>query len=361
MPELELSDIEEGSPVPVTFYPDLSRVRGTSRFGWLKGLAEIGLVFLASGRIAKAAKASSAHRIFAFFGGDPWFLLVAMALAWRTGLHLDIYLVDDLEESCRLNRQPVMARWVRWIEPKVLRRANRVFVISPGYAELLRTKYGITAEWLPIPFREEKLAYQPYVPRSPDVREIVYLGAINSLYLGALRDFLEVAKVWNDEQNSFKIRILLLTYTPPDVAARQLSGLGNWEVRYKRSTEERRKTMERSWAVLLPCAFEEAVRTMVSTSFPSRLSECMRSGRPLLVYGPAYGSLPRYFVANDLPACVQSRGELKTALRGLDAIDSSELIVKYQSVLNRYHSREAIAARLQDSVRGQTGRRFESV
>jgi hypothetical protein len=361
LPQAELPGISEGSPAPVIFYPDLARFRGAARCGRLKSLVELGLFWLASRRIAKAIKASSAERIFAFFGGDAWFLLAVKIMATRTGLPLDVYLVDDLEESCRLNGQPFLARGARWLEPHILRRAERVFVISPGFAEHLRAKYGIPALWLPIPFCEEKVVYQPFVARSPDIREIVFFGAVNDLYVGALRDFLEVVTEWNDEGNPFKIKLLIMSYATPDFVTRQLSGMKNWELRHRWSTDECRRTMRDSWAVFLPYSFEESVRVMVSTSFPSRLSECMTAGRPLLVYGPPYATLPKYFLANGLPVCVQSRPELKAALRTMEQVDSAGLIAKYRAVLNRYHSRQAIAGRMAESVSAATTDRHEGL
>ncbi|HUD46895.1 MAG TPA: glycosyltransferase [Candidatus Baltobacteraceae bacterium] len=359
LPQVELSWISEASPAPVVFYPDLSRFHWAAHFGRLKSLVELGLFWLASRRVAKAIKATSAERMFAFFGGNAWFLLTVKIMARRTGLPLDVYLVDDLEESCRLNGQSFLARFARWLEPRVLRRANRVFVISPGFADHLRAKYGIHALWLPIPFREEKVVYQPFVPRSPDIREIVFFGAVNDLYVGALRDFLGVVTEWNDEGNPSKIKLLIMSYAEPDFVARQLSGMKNWELLYRRSTDECRRIMRDSWAVFLPYSFKESVRVMVGTSFPSRLSECMTSGRPLLVYGPPYATLPRYFLANGLPVCVQSRPELKAAFRTIEQVDSSGLIAKYQAVLNRYHSREAIAGRMAESVSAATTERHE--
>jgi hypothetical protein len=350
MPQVELSDISAGSPAPVVFYADLARLRWAARLGWLKSMGELVLFCLASRRIANAVKTSSATRIFAFFGGNPWFLLVANILAWRTGLPLDVYLVDDLEESSRLNGQPILARCARWLEPGVLRRAERVFVISPGYVEHLRAKYGIDAAWLPIPFLVQKLEYRPYTPGNPDIRTVAYIGAVNALYVGALKEFLEEVAEWNKTADSFKLKVLLLTYADPEWVGKQLAGSSDWEIRYRVSTDERKRTMERCWAVFLPYSFDESVRVMVSTSFPSRLSECMTAGRPMLVYGPPYASLPRYFLANGLPVCVQSRRELKTALRTIEQVDSAGLIAKYQDVLTRHHSREAIAARMRESA-----------
>jgi glycosyltransferase involved in cell wall biosynthesis len=312
---------------------------------------ELGLFLLACGRIAKAIRASSGQRIFAFFGGNPWFLAVVKMLKRQTGLPLDIYLVDDLEESCRLNGQPILARWVRWFEPKVLRQADRVFVISPGYGEHLRSKYGIAAEWLPIPFRVQQLEYRPYKTDNPDVRTVAYIGGINALYLSALKEFLEVVAQWNKKSGSFKIKVLLLSYSEPMWVEKELAGFSDWELRHRASAKERRQALEGCWAVFLPYSFEETVRVMVSTSFPSRLSECMTAGRPLLVYGPSCATLSRYFVENGLSLCVQSKSGLEGALGQIGQLDSEAMIKGYESVLERYHSRDAVHSVLTNSVR----------
>ncbi|MGA2747418.1 MAG: glycosyltransferase [Verrucomicrobiota bacterium] len=347
LPNVELDTVSGGVPTPAMFYPDLARIRGVKRFGSFKYLMEVGIFWLYGGRIARAITASGAERIFGFFGANPYFLPMIKLIAWRTGLPLDVYLVDDLEESCRKNGQMALAHWTRWYEPRALRRANRVFVISPGYVEHLQAKYGIHAEWLPIAFPADDVNYSRYAPSDPDVRTVAYIGAVNPLYSGALREFLAAVAEWNRREIRFKINVILLTYTESAVLEKDLAGYGYWEARYRLETEERGEVLRRAWAVFLPYGFEEPIRTMVSTSFPGRLAECMTAGRPLLVYGPAYASLPRYFLENGLPLCAQSRSELETSLREIDRHDSPELIEKYQAVLTRYHSKEAIRARLQ--------------
>jgi len=344
---VELDKVSGGIPTPAMFYPDLARIRGVKRFGSFKYLMEVGLFWLCAGRVAKAIMASGAERIFGFFGANPFFLPMIKLIASRTGLPLDVYLVDDLEESCRMNGQMALARWTRWFEPRVLRRADRVFVISPGYRDHLKQKYGLDAQWLPIPIRVEHLVYRPFTKSDAEIREIVVLGAINWLYLSALKEFFEVVQEWNAQPDSFRIKIVIITYSEPGSVKKEFGSYSDWELHYRASDEEVRGRTKQAWAVFLPYSFDDSVRVMVSTSFPSRLAECAVAGRPLLVYGPAYASLPRYFLENGLPLCAQSRSELETNLREIDRHDSPELIEKYQAVLTRYHSKEAIRERLQ--------------
>jgi hypothetical protein len=335
---VDLRIVADDLPVPSVFYPDLSRTRVL----WKKRVLEVCLAFVFAGRVVRAARRSGANRIFAFFAANPWFLVVSRLIAWRTKLPLDVYLVDDLEESCRLIGKPFLARFVRWLEPRMLKGADRVFVISPGFVEHMKKKYDVDAEWLPIPFPTQRLVYQPFSPPEQGVRTIAYIGAVNPLYLSALIDLLKVVQEWNSRGKSFKIKVLLLSYLEQETLEKLLGHLSHWELRFRLSTKDCRKILRDSWVIFLPYSFEESVRTMVSTSFPSRLAECLTAGRPLLVYGPPYASLPRYFVENGLALCVQSQGELEASLTQIDQSDSPALIEKYQEVLMRYHSKEAI-------------------
>lgn len=345
-PTLDLSRIAADLPVPVSFYPDLSRIRWPVRWTWMKSMIEPLLVFFSAGKWAKVIEESGADRIFAFFGGNAWFLWTAAIVARRARLPLDVYLVDDLEQSCRLEGHWILGLIVRWMEPRVLRRADRVFVISPGYGEHLRAKYDISSEWLPIPFARHEVIYRKYSQSLAPVREITYLGAVNPLYTSALLDFLRVIDEWNGSGRALKIKLLILTYSEPDEVRKHLGDFSSYEVRHKRSNQECTETMGNSWAIFLPYSFDESMRTMVTTSFPSRLAECMTVGRPLLVYGPPYASLPRYFLENDLRLCAQSISELKSNIANLDRIDCSERVEDYQAVVKRYHTKEAIESRL---------------
>jgi len=257
-----------------------------------------------------------------------------------------VYLVDDLEESARQAGQPVLARWTRMRERRLLRSADRVFAISPGYTEHLRAKYGKRAEWLPLPFPTDKVTPHPWRPRERGVREIAFLGAVNDLYLAPLRDLLRTIQVWNRDNVDHPLRLVLMTYSSPRLVERELGRSENLETIHRASDAECRERLARSWVIFLPYSFEAEHRLMVSTSFPSKLAESLPAGRPLLVYGPAYASLPRYFRENGLPLCVTDPGQLLAVLRTIESQDHDALIRQYQAVLDRYHSPAALQARL---------------
>jgi hypothetical protein len=87
---------------------------------------------------------------------------------------------------------------------------------------------------------------------------------------------------------------------------------------------------------------------MVSTSFSAKFNDAIISGRPILVYGPEYASLPAYFRAEGLPLCVTEKGGLNNVFSEIEAHDGPDLISQYHDLVLRNHSPEALAGMLSD-------------
>jgi len=347
-------------PVPSVFYPDLTACPFPRRAQAIKSMLEFGLFLLWLPRVACAIRASGAERLFAFFGGNSWFLLVTWLLARVTRLPLDVYLVDDLEESARHGGQPSLARWTRWFEPRLLRRAERVFAISPGYVDHLAAKYRVRAGWLPVIIPAGERIHRPYQPSQPDVRKLTFLGAVNPLYLEALRDCLAVIRDWNRQKSDYKMCLSLLTYADPSWLTRELGAGPELEIVFRCGETEFARRLRTSWALFLPYSFSAEVRVMVSTSFPTKLVDSFAAGRPVLVYGPPSASVPRYFVENGLPLCVTRREDLMAGFQEIASHDTPQLIEQYEEVIRRHHNAEAVRRLIcsppsSDSIRaGQT-------
>ncbi|HON09216.1 MAG TPA: hypothetical protein PLW02_14050, partial [Verrucomicrobiota bacterium] len=73
-----------------------------------------------------------------------------------------------------------------------------------------------------------------------------------------------------------------------------------------------------------------------------RLAETLPIGRPLLVYGPPYASLPRYFIENNLQICVAEELRLGKVLETIEQYDNQDTIKSYEGCLIKYHSPQAI-------------------
>lgn len=337
-------EIREASGIETLFYPDLPFF--PERLGWLKARIELALARLAVSNIAKRIREIGAKRLFACCGADPWFLWTAQFFQQASGLPTDIYLVDDFESSAILNGNARFAERAGVWERKLLPRFSRVFAISKGFCERIGSKIGTGAVWLPIPIpliggRIQHREY-PYWEEPSKPLEIAYLGAINPLYTGAIRDLLDVIDKLNRTVER-KFKLTIMSYTEPEVARRELGDSPHYEYFHKLSIEECRRRLESSWLIFMPYTFEREHSTMVSTSFPSRLAETICRGRPLLVYGPPEASLPRYFREENAHICVTEREALAGALESAIDFDNPNTIGVYERLTRKNHSPEALA------------------
>lgn len=336
--------IKSALEVPSVFYPDLSSAPSYRFLSMLKSLGEVALARLWSKRICHKIVKSGARRIFACCGADPWFLWVIEFFKRYSNLPVDVYLVDEFESSALLNGQVNFAKTVAGWEKRILPEADRVFAISKGFVEHLKNKSGLkNCHWLPIPIPLEGDKIR-YIPPSftNETKKIAYFGAVNPLYVGGIKDILENIRILNAKKTDSKYRLVIMSYTEPETVFSQIGAPADFEFLHKADIETCRKIMSESLAIFMPYTFEQKHRIMVSTSFPSRLAETIKIGRPLLVYGPDYASLPCYFKENNLNFVVTDRMKLADALQNMEKYDNPDTINGYETILKKYHSAEAL-------------------
>jgi glycosyltransferase involved in cell wall biosynthesis len=277
------------------------------------------------------------------FGADLWFPLHVWIFQKCSGLPVDVYLVDDIEASASHGPDEKFVDLGHAILAATLRASDRVFAISPGFCEHLESRFGVAVEWLPVP---SSITPPEHVAEDPaaDKRYLVFVGALNHLYVDALRDLYEVISLRNAAARPGEAPMLLelLTYSEP---ARFLDSLPDrkWvEVHENLPEPERMRRLGRAHACFLPYSFLESGRLMVTTSFSCKILEYFSCGRPILVYGPAYASIPRYFKECGLEICAVDRSELPAALDSIAAHDGPELIRSYRTAWETRHSGEAL-------------------
>lgn len=340
------AEIYKASSQPVHLYPDSAPV-GLKRFA--PGFAEIIDVFGAwmdRRRVRRLALHHRANRLFALVANNGWFLLSLRILMRELKIPLDVYLVDDLEASAVVWRRRILRRLIPSVEKNFLDHAERVFTISEGYAEHLHRKYGQSAEWLPTPMNIESFTYHPYRPSVPDVRRIVFVGGISNLYISSLLELYNAIRQHNAGSKSYRLKLLLITTGDASAVTSRLDNVSDLEQMSNIPKHELERWCRESWATFLPYSFDQNIRDMVSTSFSWKLSDSYRAGRPILVYGPEYASVPRYFRELQLPLCATSPEQLSAAIDCIGVEDSSELISRYAAAWQRFHSPEAIRTKL---------------
>lgn len=343
---LSRDEIRNASRRPTYLYPDSAGL-GLKRFA--PGLAELADIFgalLARRRIRCLVDIKEPLRLFVLVGGNGWFMCAAWLIASGTRLPLSIYLVDDLESSAALRNRRFLLRIIRPLERLVLRRAERVFTISQGYVEHLATKYGQSAEWLPAPMQINSFEYHPYTPGRPDVRHLVFVGGISDLYTSALVELYDAIQEFNFRGADYRLKLLLITTGGAADVLNRISNTDDLEVMTRLPRKQLAEICRSSWATVLPYSFDSSVKTLVSTSFSWKLLDSYLAGRPILVFGPDYASLPRYFREAGLPLCATSPEQLRTTLDSIEKEDSQKLITRYLSTWRHLHSPAAIRVRL---------------
>lgn len=278
---------------------------------------------------------------FILCGADCWFLLNILFLQ-KLGISTHIYLVDEIEASSKY-QQP---KWVQlWIKPTlglILKNSASVFAISEGFVDYLKSEFQCKARWLPLPSQKGPVAPVIHPSSSKSVKNIIFIGGLNSLYLSALKDLYEEISEFNANSSGMPPWILeVLSYCPPGSLFSLLPDQKHLIFHHNLPTHERILRMSQASACFLPYSFSESERVMVTTSFSCKILEYFASGSPILVYGPDYASIPRYFIKENLPVCTTNRNELGQALYQLDTVRSSDYLARYYSAWKKHHSPEA--------------------
>jgi len=192
-----------------------------------------------------------------------------------------IILVHDLVELF----EPVYAwaakrQWRRNAE--VYRSAAARFCISPAMAERLRKDYGAEGTVL-YPNRSDDLMARPSAMsetlRTEGRLTIGYAGSLNYGYADGIQALLPALKAAG---------ATLRVYSPvaPEGLGKHLEYAGFSPV----PTHTWERVKEECDVVLLPYAWPEHFRTLCETHFPSKLTEYLALGMPVLISGPAYAA-----------------------------------------------------------------------
>ena len=335
--------------IPSTIYADLS-CTGLKRFApLLSQKIDTDIFSLYSGHLVnRLIRRYKTDRFLVLCGADPYFLYNVRALQ-KSSFPVDIYLVDDIEESSKNFHFGRQQSWVKPLLAEVIRSSDRVFAISKGFVERLDSRFGCRAEWLPLPSAAPPL--QPKSELKNSTRVIVFTGGLNHLYTQALRELYEEILDVNQErplQAPFELH--LLTYSDPESFLKTLPNRSWVKAFQNLPVAVRKERMGQAYACFLPYSFEEDERIMVSTSFSCKILEYFSAGVPLFAYGPAYASIPRYFQDEGLPTCATSRAELRYKLLSIENLDRNEAHIAYMNAWRRNHSPKAILTILSNNL-----------
>ncbi|HEY4784822.1 MAG TPA: hypothetical protein VIH57_02180 [Bacteroidales bacterium] len=219
----------------------------------------------------------------------------AYRIAKKYNIPLHLICHDDVEDFMRL--KGIFRTLMVTKNKKIYRFATTKFVVSPEMGNEFRIRYETNEYSVLYPNRDEKLRPRP-VNYSKNLRKsptlvIGYAGSLNYGYDLQLKSmlpafygtntllFIYADKAMNHLENcSFEKTVVFKGYSPDP--------LQTWE-----------KIKEECDAVILPYCFNEnGDYELYKTHFPSKLTEYLALGLPVIITGPQYATGVKWGLAH---------------------------------------------------------------
>lgn len=214
----------------------------------------------------------------------------AIELSKETNLPLAVYIVDEFLDAAILSEDKYGKQTCEKYLQEYLEHTKTIFVISPGMKKYLKTSYGVESIVLNLPFEKK------YNVEEDTIMQILFLGNISHFYLDGLVELLDLVTEYNNK-NEMKL-ILRLTSNFLPTRLQKYESI----IKYEKinGDENLAKEINRSLFCYIPYSFDKKYKIMVSTSFPSKTLECLSYAKRIVVYGPSYCSVVKYFEDNKI-------------------------------------------------------------
>ena len=223
-----------------------------------------------------------------------YFFLIAAFVSRVTSLPLVLMVHDDWVSGLH-NRRALLSHFSSKLFSAVLRQASQVYSVSPYMQEYLKLEYDIDSD-LQMPAIE-------YVATEDNIQEddlelgwqcirILYAGAgVGSDSLDCLIRLMESERLRALGIPRWELH--LYTPSPPMVIEQRGDGerinFHGWVPQHIV-----RAAMQAADILFLPFPFEEKSKYVTLSSFPTKTSDYLISGKPILICAPEYSSIVRY-------------------------------------------------------------------
>jgi|SaaInl8_200m_RNA_FD_contig_31_1511664_length_4039_multi_11_in_0_out_0_4 hypothetical protein len=265
----------------------------------------------------------------------------AIYISDKTKLPLVVYIVDDFLDAAILSNDKYGKIICQQNLRKFLHRTNKIFVISEGMQEYLMKNYNINSIVLNLPFKKK------YIVTEKTVKQVLFLGSLSHFYEDGLIELLEVLTEYN---KTIKDDIILRLTS--DKLPHKLEKYKSI-VKYSRIQGDENLAIEinKSLFCFIPYSFANKYHNMVATSFPSKTLECLSYAKHVVVYGPYYSSVVKYFKKNSLQTYIDVNNK-KTLEEFIKKVDIKDFTIsnQYLEIINNYHSFDYIKKTILENI-----------
>lgn len=219
-------------------------------------------------------------RILAPIGVDPLTLVRADSLARCLFANLEPYLVDDIQNH------PSNHLWQADLGDALsclLQRAARVYTITDGLGDLMQARHAVRP--ITLHLVAASTGEQASCSRENSGRTFAFfLGSVNHLYAEGLRRLIEqVAEMRLATGQDLTIRMS----SSPEQVMKELGEVPPWVIvgPIADQAQLHQEIVEATFCYL-PYSFSEDARSMVESSFPSKMIDYLAHANAILVLAP---------------------------------------------------------------------------
>jgi hypothetical protein len=183
-------------------------------------------------------------------------------------------------------------RWfARQVGPFVFRNADKVFTVSAELGTEYRRRYGCDCHVLPTPVMGPVVQPSSTVPMGRPDHElrILFSGTVYDLNADVIACLIRAAALVVER----RVVVHLYTWqTRDDLRAKGIDG--DYELHATVSPARIQEIQRASDILFLGLGFDPRHATVVRTSFPTKLTDYLVSGRPILALLPAFSCTARF-------------------------------------------------------------------
>lgn len=249
---------------------------------------------------------------------------------------LALYIVDDWPDS------RFKGRWFENIWRKAYDKALRKIISrSDIHLSICRKMSNVYLERYGVPFTPfhnpvdldvwDSTAKKPIYDQ--EVFSIVYVGKINRDTKTQLLSLAECVEILNNRGRQVKFDIYTPSQTP-----NELTNFEHTEIKGQVSNSDIPCLLKSYSLLFLTLGFSEETRNYVKLSMPTKLTEYLASGSPILLYAPDGIALTEYLSENGAAyICTNEKALEETLSMAVDDQQIKEQIVLNASALSQKH------------------------
>jgi glycosyltransferase involved in cell wall biosynthesis len=254
--------------------------------------------FLIPVLVAVALGAVIRHRSTAMITiAHGYFFVAASAASLLSNVPLILVVHDDWVTATRST-----SYILRWFARPLFRLSSRqaahVYAVSPGMQSMLKEKFGIESE-LQLPVAGPRAPHESDPVKEETSRtgplRIVYAGTLSLAVDDAFDLLIELVrsdKLRELGLDDWELHLYVLA-TPQQAVEKgwnnQRIVVHGWV-----GQDEVASALARADVLFLPFSFREDQRFATEQAFPAKTSDYLSSGKPIVVFAPAYSSVARY-------------------------------------------------------------------